>query len=54
MVPSKYIAFVNRDENIDYDTQMQSLQTELKELFQQEEALKQEVANVFKSLGYEL
>lgn len=54
LVPSKYIEFVNRDENIDYDTQMQSLQTELKDLFQQEEALKQEVANVFKSLGYEL
>ncbi|CDS92116.1 Putative type I restriction enzyme HindVIIP M protein (fragment) [Sphingobacterium sp. PM2-P1-29] len=54
LVPSKYIEFVNRDEKIDYDTQMQALQTELKELFQQEEALKQEVANVFKSLGYEL
>ncbi|CAM3389511.1 N-6 DNA methylase [Empedobacter stercoris] len=54
LVPSKYIAFVNRDENIDYDTKMQTLQTELKDLFQQEETLKQEVANVFKSLGYEL
>lgn len=54
LVPSKYIEFVNRDENINYDTQMQTLQTELKDLFQQEEALKQEVANVFKSLGYEL
>src|SRR5690554_3725649 len=54
LVPSKYIEFVNRDENIDYDTQMQTLQTELKDLFQQEEALKQEVKNVFKSLGYNL
>ena len=54
LVPSKYIEFVNRDENIDYDTQMQTLQTELKDLFQQEETLKQEVKNVFKSLGYEL
>src|SRR5690606_17643383 len=40
LVPSKYIEFVNRDENIDYDAQMQSLQIELKGLFQQEEALK--------------
>ncbi|UUV20888.1 type I restriction-modification system subunit M [Paenimyroides aestuarii] len=54
LVPSKYIEFVNRDENIDYDTQMQSLQSELKDLFQQEEALKHEVYNVFKTLGYEL
>lgn len=54
LVPSKYIEFVNRDESLDYNTQMQTLQTELIDLFQQEEALKQEVANVFKSLGYEL
>lgn len=54
LVPSKYIEFVNRDENIDYDKQMQALQSDLKALFQQEEALKQEVANVFKSLGYDL
>lgn len=54
LVPSKYIEFVNRDENIDYTTQMQTLQTELKDLFEQEAALKQEVANVFKALGYEL
>src|SRR5690606_9297112 len=54
LVPSKYIEFVNRDESLDYDAQMQTLQAELKDLFQQEEALKQEVVNVFKSLGYEL
>lgn len=54
LVPSKYIEFVNRDENIDYDDQMQVLQTELKDLFKQEDQLKQEVVSVFKSLGYEL
>lgn len=54
LVPSKYIHFVNRDENIDYNAQMQTLQKELQDLFIQEEALKQEVKNVFKSLGYEL
>ena len=54
LVPSKYIEFVNRDEQIDYDVQMESLQTDLKELFQQEKDLKREVENVFKSLGYEL
>lgn len=54
LVPSKYIEFVNRDESLDYDAQMQTLQAELKDLFQQEEALKQEVVNVFKSLGYNL
>lgn len=54
LVPSKYIEFVNRDESLDYDDQMKELQTELKALFEQEEKLKREVENVFKSLGYEL
>src|SRR5690606_7416886 len=40
LVPSKYIEFVNRDESLDYDAQMQTLQAELKDLFLQEEALK--------------
>ena len=54
LVPSKYIEFVNRDESLDYDEEMQSLQTDLKDLFQQESHLKEEVSNVFKTLGYEL
>lgn len=54
LVPSKYIEFVNRDESLDYDAQMKNLQTELKDLFQEEEVLKKEVKNVFKALGYEL
>lgn len=32
LVPSKYIKFVNRDENIDYDTKMKQLQSELTDL----------------------
>lgn len=54
LVPSKYIEFVNRDESLDYGEQMQNLQTDLKELFQQEVQLKKEVENVIKSLGYNL
>ena len=54
LVPSKYIEFVNRDENIDFDTKMKGLQTELKDLLAQEEASKADLQNVFKSLGYDL
>lgn len=54
LVPSKYIEFVNRDESLDYNDQMQSLQADLKDLFEQENQLKNEVSNVFKTLGYEL
>ena len=54
LVPSKYIEFVNRDENIDFDIRMQTLQAEFKELLQQEEQSKADLLNVFKELGYEL
>mgnify|MGYP001048750587 CR=1 FL=1 len=54
LVPSKYIEFVNRDENIDFDTKMKGLQNELKDLLQQEAQSKADLQNVFKTLGYEL
>lgn len=54
LVPSRYIEFVNRDENIDFDTKMKSLQGELKELLVEEEKSKAELLAVFKELGYEI
>lgn len=54
LVPSRYIEFVNRDENIDFDTKMKSLQAELKELLIEEEKSKADLLEVFKELGYEL
>lgn len=52
LVPSKYIQFINRDENIDFDEKMKTLQAEFKELLQAEEESKKELLNVFKNLGY--
>jgi type I restriction enzyme M protein len=54
LVPSKFIQFVNREENIDFDEKMKILQTEFKELLQAEEQSKQELLTVFKNLGYEI
>jgi type I restriction enzyme M protein len=54
LVPSKYIEFVNRDENIDFDLKMQSLQTEFASLLNAEEQSKKDLLNVFKELGYEI
>jgi type I restriction enzyme M protein len=54
LVPSKYIEFVNRDENIDFDTKMQTLQSEFVELLRDEERSKHELLTVFKELGYEI
>ncbi len=52
LVPSKYIEFVNRDENIDFDEKMAGLQAEFTELLREEEASKQELLKVFEELGY--
>jgi type I restriction enzyme M protein len=52
LVPSKYIEFINRDENIDFDVKMQSLQTEFAELLKAEEQSKTDLLKVFKELGY--
>jgi len=54
LVPSKYIEFVNRDENIDFDVKMQSLQIEITGLLKEEEKSKKELLTVFKELGYEI
>lgn len=54
LVPSKYIEFVNRDENIDFGDKMTALQTEFSELLQAEEQSKKDLLNVFKELGYEI
>ena len=54
LVPSKYIEFVNRDENIDFDEKMQNLQSVFSGLLKSEEQSKKDLLNVFKELGYEI
>ena len=52
LVPSKYIEFINRDENIDFDEKMKTLQTEFSDLLNAEEQSKKDLLTVFKELGY--
>ena len=52
LVPSKYIEFVNRDENIDFEDKMKGLQTEFSELLKAEAQSKNDLLTVFKELGY--
>lgn len=54
LVSSRYIEFVNRDENIDFDTKMKTLQSELRDLLIAEEKSKTDLLTVFKELGYEI
>lgn len=54
LVPSKYIEFINRDENIDFDEKMINLRNEFTELLKKEEDSKKDLLDVFKGLGYEI
>jgi type I restriction enzyme M protein len=54
LVPSKYIEFINRDENIDYEVKMTALQSEIGNLLKEEINSKNDLLNVFKELGYEI
>lgn len=52
LVPSKYIEFVNRDENIDFDEKMKVLQGEFTDLLKAETQSKVDLLTVFNELGY--
>lgn len=54
LVPSKYIEFVNRDENVDFDEKMTALKSEFADLLKAEDQSKHDLLNVFKELGYEI
>lgn len=54
LVPSKYIEFINRDENVDFDKKMKELQAEFTDLLKAEESSKKDLLKVFKELGYEI
>ena len=54
LVPSKYIEFRNRDEQIDFDTRMLQLQANLRDLLQQEQQSNKDLKALFDKLGYTL
>lgn len=54
LVPSKYIKFVNRDENIDFSENMGNISESLSSLLKQKEASEKKLLNLMKDLGYEI
>jgi len=54
LMPSKYIEFVNRDENIDFKKRMSALQTEFADLLRAETQSTSDLLKVLKELGYEV
>lgn len=51
LVPSKYIEFVNRDEQVDYETKLKALQKELNLLFEEEKRTRSELLDVLETLN---
>ena len=54
LVPSKYVQFINRDENVNFHEKMTNLKAEFTELLKDETESKEGLLNVFKELGYEI
>ena len=54
LVPSKYIEFINKDEQIDFAEKMQSIQSAMSSLLKAEQDSKNKLLSVFKELGYEI
>jgi len=54
LVPSKYIEFIDRDSEIDFDSEMKRIQKDFKMLLKDEKQSQEQLINAFKTLGYEL
>jgi len=54
LVPSKYIEFMNRDENVDYHEKMTDLQSDIVDLLKAEQQSNEDLKKVFEKLGYEV
>ena len=52
--PSRYIEFVNKDENVNYEEKMQELQTEFTQLIKDDREAQANLLAIFKDLGYEI
>ena len=54
LAPSKYVEFIDHDLEIDYDTEMMRIQSEMKKLLKQERASQKMLENAFKGIGHEV
>lgn len=54
LIPSKYIEFVDRDSNIDYDKEMKKIQKQFRTILAEEKESQEKLMEAFKHLGYEI
>jgi type I restriction enzyme M protein len=52
LVPSKYIEFVDKDLEIDYEKEMARIQNEMKELLKEEKKTQQMLKDAYEGIGY--
>lgn len=53
LVPSRYIEFIDRDTELDYETVLQEAGSTVKELLRRQSENRQSLINAFKTLGYD-
>lgn len=54
LVPSKYVEFANRDEEIDFGARMKELSEEMSTLMYERKSLDKEISELFHSLGFDI
>lgn len=54
LMPSKYIEFIDHDLDIDYNAEMQRIQSEMKEILRQERESQELLSTAFKGIGYDI
>ena len=54
LTPSKYIAFIDHDLDIDYAAEMMRIQGEMRDIMQQEKKSQQMLEDAFRGIGYDI
>jgi hypothetical protein len=54
LIPSKYISFIDKDDQLNFDVEMKKIQTEFKKIIKEEKQSQAELVKAFNDLGYEL
>ena len=54
LIPSKYIEFVDKDVDLDFDKEMKKIQKKFSSLINDENDSQQELLKAFKNIGYEI
>ena len=54
LAPSKYVEFIDRDLDIDYEKEMVRIQTEMKYIMKLEKESQKSLEDAFRGIGYEI